>query len=492
MSGDRYDILIRGGTVIDGTGAPGVRADVAIRGDRIAAIGSLADAEASRVINAGGLTVAPGFIDVHSHDDAACLTTPLDFKLMQGVTTDILGNCGAGIAPYNPEQRADMIVGNVLGEVPEATWRTFGEFMRVIEQANPAINVACLVPHGAVRYATLGLNSRAPSDAELDQMREHIDEGMAAGAAGLSTGLIYPPGAFARTDEVIECAKVAARHGGVYVSHIRNEGDRLMEAVEEAATIGEQAGLPVQISHHKAGSPAVWGKVHDTIAFMQERRAAGYDITFDVYPYTAASTVLSAFAAAAEGLDFDLVLLATVPGHEELEGKTLRESADILGVPAEQAASRILRDSPGTTAIFFLMHEDDIRTVISQPECMIGSDGLPTPGGRPHPRLYGTFPRVIQRYVREEAVLSLEEAVRKMTSLPADRFKLAGRGRIEGGAFADIVVFDPQRIEDVATYEEPRQYPAGIGYVLVNGKVAAESGRQAERSGGRLLRRGQE
>jgi N-acyl-D-amino-acid deacylase len=492
MSGERYGILIRGGTVIDGTGTPGVRADVAIHGDRIAAVGLLADAEASRVIDVAGLTVAPGFIDVHSHDDAACLTTPLDFKLMQGVTTDVLGNCGTGIAPYNPEQRANMIVGNVLGEVPEATWRTFGEFMRVVEQANPAINVACLVPHGAVRYATLGLSSRAPSDAELDQMREHIDEGMAAGAAGLSTGLIYPPGAFARTDEIIECAKIAARHGDIYVSHIRNEGDRLMEAVEEAATIGEQAGLPVQISHHKAGSPAVWGKVHDTIAFMQERRAAGQDITFDVYPYTAASTVLSAFAAAAEGLNFDLVLLATVPGHEEVEGKTLRESADILGVPAEQAASRILRDSPGTTAIFFLMHEDDIRTVISQPECMIGSDGLPTPGGKPHPRLYGTFPRVIQRYVREEAVLSLEEAVRKMTSLPADRFKLAGRGRIAEGAFADIVVFDPARIEDVATYAEPRQYPAGIDYVLVNGKVATEAGKQTEHSSGRLLRRGQE
>ena len=492
MSGNHYDILIRGGTVVDGTGTPAVRADVAIGGDRIAAIGLLADAEASRVIEAAGLSVAPGFIDVHSHDDAACLTSQLDFKLMQGVTTDVLGNCGAGIAPYNPERKATIGVGNVLGEMPEVTWSTFGEWMSVVEKAHPAINVACLVPHGAVRYATLGMQSRAPTEAELAEMREQIDEGMAAGAAGLSTGLIYPPGAFARTGEVIECAKIAARHGGVYVSHIRNESQRLMEAVEEAATIGEQAGLPVQISHHKAGSPAVWGKVQDTIAFMQERRAAGHDITFDVYPYTAASTVLSAFAAAAEGLDFDLVLLATVPGHEELEGKTLRESADILGVPAEQAASRILRDSPGTTAIFFLMNEDDIRTVISQPECMIGSDGLPTPGGKPHPRLYGTFPRVIQRYVREEAVLSLEEAVRKMTSLPADRFKLAGRGRIAEGAFADIVVFDPARIEDVATYEEPRQYPAGIDCVLVNGRVAAESGRQAERSSGRLLRRGQE
>src|ERR1700674_3955555 len=251
MSGERYDILIRGGTVVDGTGTPGVRADVAIRGDRIAAVGLLADAEASRVIEVAGLTVAPGFIAVHSHDDSACLTSPLDFKLMQGVTTDVLGNCGAGIAPYNAERKATLGVGNVLGEMPEVTWSTFGEWMSVVEKAKPAINVACLVPHGAVRYATLGMNSRAPTDAELDQMREHIDEGMAAGAGGLSTGLICRRAAFAKTDEVIECAKIAARHDGIYVSHIRNEGDRLMEAVEEAAMIGEQAALPVQISHHK-------------------------------------------------------------------------------------------------------------------------------------------------------------------------------------------------------------------------------------------------
>lgn len=487
---ETYDVLIRNGTVIDGTGAPGVQADVAIRGDRIAAIGQLGDAEADRVIDASHRAVAPGFIDVHAHDDAACLTTPLDFKLMQGVTTDVMGNCGAGIAPFNPDRGEDMIVGNVLGEIPTPTWRSFGEWMDVIAEKGRGTNVACLVPHGAVRFATFGLNSRAPTAAELDKMRDYIDEGMAAGAVGLSTGLIYPPGAFAKTDEVVSCAKMSAKHGGIYVSHIRNEGDQLMDAVEEAVSIGEQAGLPVQISHHKAGSPAVWGKVHDTIAFMDARRAAGQDITFDVYPYIAASTVLSAFAAAAEGLDYDLVLLASCPGHEELEGKTLTQAAEMLGVDPPQAAPAILRDSPGTTAIFFLMNEDDVRTVVSQPHCMIGSDGLPTPGGKPHPRLYGTFPRVLQRYVREEGVLSLEEAVRKMTSLPADRFQLAGRGRLKEGAFADVVIFDPQHIEDVATYESPRQYPAGIDYVLVNGVIAAASGKQTAPDAGRLLRRG--
>ncbi|MEO8456944.1 MAG: D-aminoacylase [Chloroflexota bacterium] len=484
-----FDVLIHGGTVYDGTAAPGVRADVGIRGERIAAVGQLGQAEAGRVIDASHRAVSPGFVDVHSHDDVACMLTPMDFKLMQGVTTNVVGNCGAGTAPYNPEGR-DMIMGAVLGDMPELTWETFGEWLEVLAGSGHGTNVACLVPHGAVRFATFGLNSRAPTDAELDQMMEHINDGMAAGAVGLSTGLIYPPGAFARTDEIIACAQIAAKHGGIYVSHIRNEDTNLMAAVEEAITIGEQAGLPVQISHHKAGGPRVWGKVHDTIALMNERRAAGQDITFDVYPYTAASTVLSAIAAAAEGLDFDLVMIASAPGLEQIEGKTLTEAAQILGVPKEQAPQRVLRECPGATAIFFIMDEGDIRTVVSQPECMIGSDGLPTPGGKPHPRLYGTFPRVIQRYVREEGLLSLEEAVRKMTSLPADRFQLADRGRLVEGAFADVVVFDPQTIEDIATYQQPRQYPKGIDYVLVNGVVAAENGKQTVTDAGRLLRRG--
>jgi N-acyl-D-amino-acid deacylase len=362
-----YDVIIRNGAVIDGTGAPGVRADVGIRGDRIVALGDLADAEAARTIDATDRTVSPGFIDVHAHDDAACLTTPLDFKLMQGVTTDIVGNCGAGIAPYNPAMPLGPLVGNVLGEVPEPTWRTFGEWMDLVAGKGRGANIACLVPHGVVRHAVMGLNNRPPTDAELNQMRDYIDEGMAAGAVGLSTGLIYPPGAFAKTDEVIECAKVSALYDGIYVSHIRNEGDQLMQAVEEALTIGERGGLPVQISHHKAGSPSVWGKVRDTLALFNNRRAAGQDITFDVYPYVAASTVLSAFAAAAEGLDYGLVLIASCDGHPELEGKRLTEAAAILDLPPDQAVSRILRDAPGTTAIFFLMNDDDVRTVISDP-----------------------------------------------------------------------------------------------------------------------------
>ncbi len=484
-----YDLLIRGGTVVDGTGSPGVRADVAVEGKRIAAIGDLAGEPAAREIDAAGRIVAPGFIDVHSHDDAAVLTTPMDFKLLQGVTTDIVGNCGAGIAPHNPERGLVPAISMVLGDTGEARWRSFGEYMAEVERAQPAINVACLVPHGVVRYVTIGIDTRVPTAGELDEMREHVREGMAAGAVGLSTGLIYPPGRFAKTEEIIECAKEAAAQGGLYVSHIRDEGERLMEAVEEAVRIGAGAGLPAQISHHKASGDKSWGRTQDSISYIEERRAAGQDVTFDVYPYTAASTVLSAFIAQPEGADPDTVLLASVPGRPELEGKTLREAAEELDLPVEDATTSILRDAPGAVAIFFTMDEADVQRVVSHEMCMIGSDGIPTPGGKPHPRLYGTFPRVLQKYVREERLLTLEEGVRKMTSLPARRFKLGRRGELREGWCADIVVFDADKIADVATYEEPRQYPAGIDYVIVNGTVAAENGRQAERHAGTLVRR---
>ncbi|HEY5639973.1 MAG TPA: D-aminoacylase [Dehalococcoidia bacterium] len=483
-----YDVLIRGGTVVDGTGVPGLRADVAVNGERIAAIGNLGGEQAAREIDATGRTVAPGFIDVHAHDDAAVLSTPMDFKLMQGVTTDIVGNCGAGIAPYNPERGTVPAIGMVLGDIGEAGWRSFGEYMAAVKKAQPAVNVACLVPHGVVRYATIGMDTRAPSPEELDKMREHVREGMAAGAVGLSTGLIYPPGRFAETEEIIECAREAAAEGGLYVSHIRDEGERLMEAVEEAVRIGAEAGLPAQISHHKASGPRSWGRTRDSISYIEERRASGQDVTFDVYPYTAASTVLSAFIAQPEGADPDTVLLASVPGRPELEGKTLRQAADELDLPVPDATSAILRDAPGAVAIFFTMDEADVQRVVSHEQCMIGSDGIPT-GGKPHPRLYGTFPRVLQKYVREERLVSLEEGVRKITSLPARRFKLGERGELREGWAADIVVFNAETIADVATYEEPRQYPAGIDYVIVNGVVAAAGGRQAERHAGTLIRK---
>jgi N-acyl-D-amino-acid deacylase len=491
MPDEPYDLVIRGGAIIDGTGAPRFQAAVAVLDGRIAAVGA-AEGPARQVIDATGRVVAPGFIDVHAHDDAAVLTTPMDFKLMQGVTTDIVGNCGAGVAPALPGgSRGLPGVEMVLGSLPPATWDTFGEYMDTVDRAELALNVGCFVPHGIVRARHLGMDRRAPSEGELAAMRADVDEGMAAGALGLSTGLIYIPGTFAETAEVIALTEVSARHGGIYMSHIRDESERLLEAVDEAIKIGGEAGCPVEISHHKASARSVWGKTADSIAMIEKARESGTDVTFDVYPYTAGSTILSAARGVSREIEPDSIIVASVNEHREYEGKTLEEIGAALGIDdPREIINRVLSDEPAAVAVFFSMDEDDVRRVMAHPLCMIGSDGIPSPTGKPHPRLYGTFPRVLGTYVREEKLFTLEEGVRKMTSLPAQRMNLPGRGEIREGFAADLVIFDPDRIADRATYQDPRQYPDGIDYVIVNGEVAAEKGRQTESRAGRLLRRG--
>jgi N-acyl-D-amino-acid deacylase len=483
-----FDLVIRNGSVIDGRGASAFPADVAVREGRIAAIGAI-EGEAAREIDATGLAVSPGFIDVHAHDDGALLSTPMDFKLMQGVTTDIVGNCGAGLAPRDPSQPPLPGTDLVLGSLPESNWRTFGEYMDAVDRAELAVNAGCFVPHGAVRYRSLGMDRREPNENELARMRDDVAEGMAAGAVGLSTGLIYPPGAFARTEEIIALAEVAAEHGGLYMTHMRDEGARLLEAIEEAVRIAREAGLPLEISHHKAAGRENWGKTEQSLALIERERDGGLDVHFDAYPYTAGSTILAVMARRREA-EPDGVLVASVRDHPEYEGKTLTAIADMLDVPADEAAPRVLEADPGAVGVFFMMDEADVRRVLAHPLCMIGSDGIPSPTGKPHPRLYGTFPRVLGTYVREERLFTLEEGVRKMTSLPARRFGLSDRGELREGLAADIVIFDPDRIADVATYEEPRQYPTGMEYVIVNGETAAEHGKQTAARAGRLLRRG--
>jgi N-acyl-D-amino-acid deacylase len=491
MPEESFDLIIRGGTVIDGTGAPGASADVAVRNGLIAAVGAI-DGSAKREIDATGRAVTPGFIDVHAHDDAAVLSTSMDFKLMQGVTTDIVGNCGAGVAPaLGGGMRGLPGVELILGPLPDAKWDTFGEYMQVVDDAELAINVGCFVPHGIVRARHLSMDRRAPDAEDLEAMKADVDEGMAAGALGLSTGLIYVPGTFAETEEVIALASVAAEHGGIYMSHIRNESEGLLDAVDEAITIGREAGCPVEISHHKASAKSVWGKTADSIAMIEKAREAGTDVTFDVYPYTAGSTILAAARGVTRDIDGDEVLVASVSSHREWEGKTLTQIGQMLGVDdAREVVNRVLADEPTAVAVFFSMDEEDVRRVMAHPLCMIGSDGIPSPTGKPHPRLYGTFARVLGTYVREVGLVSLEEGVRKMTSLPAQRMNLPDRGLLQEGFAADIVVFDAEKIDDIATYAEPRQYPAGIDYVIVNGEVAAEHGRQNSTRAGKLLRRG--
>ncbi|HVP05276.1 MAG TPA: amidohydrolase family protein, partial [Dehalococcoidia bacterium] len=378
MAEQPYDVLIRGGTVIDGTGTPGFKADVAVRGDRIAALGRV-DGAASRVIDATGLAVAPGFIDVHAHDDAACLSTPMDFKLMQGVTTDIVGNCGAGVAPAIGDGVRGLPGGELLmGPLPDSQWTTFGEYMDVVEASHPAINIGCFVPHGILRFRQLGMDRRSPSASELASMEADVEEGMAAGALGMSTGLIYPPGRFSATDEVIALAKVAAAHGGLYMSHIRDEAEGLLGAVEEAIAIGREAGLPVQISHHKAAGQRAWGKTSESIAMIEKARSSGDDVAFDAYPYTAGSTVLSAVHAMRAEIDAEAVIVASVSSHREYEGKSVKQIGELLGISdPREVTSRVLSEEPQAIAVTFMMDEDDVRRVLAHPLCMIGSDGIP-------------------------------------------------------------------------------------------------------------------
>ncbi len=488
-----FDLIIRHGTIVDGTGGKPYKGDVAVNGDRIEAVGGVSGT-AKREMDARGLTVSPGFIDVHTHDDAAVVRDPrVDFKIMQGVTTDVAGNCGAGVAPAHNGFRQYYKSGMapILGE-SELPWSTTAEYFEAVDTAHPACNVAAYVPHGVVRCNVMGLEKGPPTEAELRHMHGLVDEGMRAGAIGMSTGLVYVPGAYAQTPELVELAKVAARYGGIYTSHIRDESTGLLAAVEEAITIGEQAGCPVQISHHKAAGAPAFGLTQQSLALIAQARARGVDVTIDAYPYVASSSSLAAMFRIGREQAFESApaIIASVKHNKErYEGRYVSEIAEALDLPIGDAIRKILRDEENTpSVIMFSMDEEDVRRVISDAHCMIGSDGLPS-GGKPHPRLYGTMARVIEQYVRQTPLLTLEEAVRKMTSLPARKHHIKDRGVLRPRWFADVVVFDPETIADVATYQEPRQYPRGIEYVVVNGKVAVERGQQTDERAGRLLRR---
>ena len=488
-----YDLIIRNGSIVDGTGAPARSADIAITGDRIEAVGDISGT-AKREIDARGLAVAPGFIDVHSHDDAAVIRDPrVDFKIMQGVTTDIAGNCGAGVAPANDDFRLFYERGfaPILGET-ELPWSTTAEYFAAVDAAHPACNVAAYVPQGVVRYNVLGQRKGPPDDAEMAQMQALLEEAMQAGAIGMSTGLVYVPGTYAQTPELIECATTVAKYGGIYTSHIRNESTGVLAAVAEAIEIGERSGCPVQISHHKSAGAPAYGLTKQSLPFLAAARARGIDVTVDVYPYVASSSGLAAMfrAGREEAFAATPAIIASVKyNHEKYEGRYMSDIASEMDLPIGDAIRKLLHDEENSpSVIMFIMDEDDVRRVVVDDHSMIGSDGLPS-GGKPHPRLYGTMARVLEKYVRDEGVLSLEEAVRKMTSLPARKHLLKDRGVLQPGAFADIVVFNPKTIADIATYTEPRQYPAGIEHVIVNGAVTVVGGRQTDARAGRMLRR---
>lgn len=498
MSDSRWDVVIRGATVFDGTGAAPFAADLAIRNDRIAALGKV-EGGAGIEIDARGRALTPGFIDVHSHDDFAVLATPvMDFKVMGGVTTGVVGNCGMGAAPYQTVREHFAMF---FGDAAVPGWDGYRGYLEAVNRDPPSLNVALLVGHKTIRAAVMGMARRAPTESELAAMRELVREGLAAGAVGLSTGLIYEPGRHAATEEIIELARDVAKAGGLYATHMRNEAGGLLDAVRETIRIGRESGVRVQISHHKAAGLRNWGKVRDSIKLIEAARAEGLDVTADQYPYTSGSTVLSAVlhnnAFNPQGdrggiarVEPERVLIASAPRHPGYEGKTIAELAAEFGLSPEETARKVDADEHGhTIAILNLMDEGDVQTVMRHPTTMIGSDGIPL-GGKPHPRLYGTFARVLGHYARELGVLTMEQAVYRMTGMPAAKFGLAGRGAVRVGAFADLVIFDPATIIDTGTYQEPKRYPDGISHVFVNGVAVVNDGRHTGARPGRALRRG--
>jgi len=473
-------------------------ADVAVTGARIDAVGDLSGERGGTEVAAVGLALAPGFIDVHSHDDFAIFLTPeMDFKLGQGVTTTVVGNCGLGAAPFRPARAYLAFFGADRHRQALPAWDSYGEYLDAVDANPPSLNVAVLVGHGTLRLDAMGNERRAPTDAELSTMLDTLALALDSGCVGYSTGLIYEPGRYSTTDELVALATNMAQVGGVYASHMRNESDGLLDAVAETIRIGEESGVPVQISHHKASGRSAWGLVKDSLAIIDEARAREVDVTADQYPYTAGSTSLFAIlqnyeegTAGVGAVDWNNIVLASAPGHPDWEGSSVADLAGTFQVDPVEAARRVV-DAEGYGAVVVIesMNEDDVRTVMAHPSTMIGSDGIPTLGGKPHPRLYGTFARVLGRYVRDEQVLSLEEAVPRMTGKPAAKFGLVGRGVVRPGAWADLVLFDPAAINDIATYDAPRQHPSGIPWVWVNGTAVVREGSHTGERAGRALRR---
>lgn len=460
--GERCDVLIAGGTVFDGSGAAGIAADVAIVGREIAAIGDLTGWRPRETIDAGGKAIAPGFIDTHTHDDMALLRPQgIPEKTAQGVTTVVVGNCGVSPAPLGP--RDDLVEPPFifLGRGDGRKFERFADYRAALREADPDVHVVTLVGHSNLRAAAMDDIHRPATDSEIAVMRAHLDEAMTAGAAGFSTGLAYPSGAATPTDEIIELAKVAATHGGLYATHMRNEAEAVVQSVEEAIEIGRAGGAPVVISHHKCGGTANWGKSVDTLARIDAANDAGISVHLDAYPYTASSTGLMAkFARVAER-----VLVTECDGAPDQASRDLSAIMADWNCDLETAVERL----QPAKAVYFQMSDDDLERILRYPRCMVGSDGMPS-DKHPHPRLYGTFPRVLGHFSRERGLFDLAQAVHKMTGLPAHCFGLVDRGLLAVGKAADVVVFDPTSVIDQGTYETPARPPLGIERVIIGGE----------------------
>lgn len=470
--------LLRGAQVLDGTGAPARQLDVRIEGARIAAMGPQLDADGARVLDCDGLTLTPGFVDVHTHDDAQVLREPAMWaKLSQGVTTVITGNCGLSLVPLvtpSPISPLDLL------HPDHFRYPDLNAYAQAVAQAQPAVNVAALIGHTSLRAQAMASMERPALADELTQMCAQLDQAMRQGALGLSSGLFYQPAFAADPQEMHALTRVLGAHGGVYVTHLRSEMDEVLPAMQEAADAALAGGVPWVLSHHKCAGPRNWGRSLQTLALL-DRLAQRQALGLDAYPYTAGSTLLREDLV--DGV-IDILITRSTP-HPEMAGRWLREVAQEWGVDQLSACRRLM---PGG-ACYFQIDEADLRRVLAHPLTMIGSDGLPH-DARPHPRLWGSFARVLGHYCREERLLELPQAVQKMSGLSAQRFGLNGRGVLRPGAAADLVLLDTERVRDTATYAEPVRQSEGIHRVMVNGQWALIDGAPTGVHSGAFLRRG--
>jgi N-acyl-D-amino-acid deacylase len=527
-----FDLLIRGGKIIDGAGNPWFRADLGVARGRIAAVGRLPREPARRVIEADGLLVCPGFVDMHTHSDLQLLANPQhDAKVHQGVTSEVLGQDGLSYAPVTDEVLAQLRsqLAGWNDDPPgfDWSWRTVGEYLARLDEGI-AVNAAYLVPHGTLRMVAVGVDDRAPTGAELDHMKHLLVEGLEEGAVGLSTGLTYSPAMYADDDELIALCKVVQEYRGFYAPHHRNYGIRALEAYRDCIEIARRSGVSLHLTHAHLGFPVNKGRAPELLEMIDNARAEGVDVSMDTYPYLAGATYLHALLpgwmhaggstqtlarlsqpdlrdqirvemeeVGSDGahqvpVDWGLIVISGVhrPENERWIGKSVREASAESGKSAIDFYCELLVvEQLGVSSINHIGNEENVRTIMRHPTHMAGSDGILV-GNRPHPRSYGTFPRYFAVYVRELGILTWEQAVRKMTSLPAQRLGFLDRGLLRPGMAADIVCFDPQRIRDTATYEEPRRLPEGIPYVSVNGRLVVNDGQRTGDLPGRVLRRG--
>jgi N-acyl-D-amino-acid deacylase len=525
-----FDLVIKDGLVYDGLGNPGLVTDIGISRDLIKYLGKISYSRGRAVLEARGLAVAPGFIDVHDHSDVQLLVNPkAESAVHQGITTTISGNCGSSPFPIADEifeQEKDSL--KKWYEI-DLTWRDIQGFFSRIEEKGIALNYGTLVGQGAIRGAAMGFNDRAPKPAELEKMKALVSENLKNGALGLSSGLEYTPGSFAQPDELVELCKIVALAGGVYATHMRDEGDALIESLMETIDVAKKSGVSVQISHLKVAYPRNWGKINAAIVKIEEAKKDGVDIFCDRYPYIAGATSLdfnfplwarqgtteeflsrlkdpyqdaklrSYIAEREKKLEsWDKVVISYVltEKNRKFEGKNILEASREAGKPPyEFMRDLLIEENDQVGIVIFMMKEENLSRILAHPLVGIGTDGEARAPygllgrGKPHPRVYGTFPRAIGKYVRDEKLLKLEEMLKKMTSFPAKKFGLQKRGVVRAENIADLVIFDPDKIIDKATWKEPHQYPAGVEYVLVNGEIVIDKGSHTGKLPGKILRK---